>query len=221
MARMRVASGRRRWWRSSRPAEASELPAEDAVGLTRFAFQLRAGCGLRGEDGRDALIRREVRSTRPKTPKPRLRDILSRRKQWWKRSAERNRRDKGAVRDSRVGGAPHQVVGQGDRAAGSAVSQGAERERRTVREGGVVQRAGGGGYGGDAGGVSAGVGRIRRQAADGVGLAPWSSRQRNPRASLDSGRTRPGVPLSAARWNADLKEFYRDSRGKVKKVAGR
>ena len=118
-----------------------------------------------------------------------LRDILSRRKQLVdQRSAERNRRDKGAVRDARASVERH--IKWLDRAAGSAVSQGADPERRAVRQPGVVrERAGGGGT--RRRWPPAGVGPFdgKRLTAL-VGLAPWSR---------DSGAKRATARFAAGR----------------------
>ena len=162
-----------------------------------------------------------------------LRDILSRRKQLVdQRSAERNRLDKGAVRDARASVERHikwldKEIERLDRRYRKALSESSDLSAKAE----LYASAPG------VGELTAAtlvaylpeLGRFdgRRLTAL-VGLAPWSrdSGIKRGRRSIRGGRGRVRqalymAALSAARWNADLKEFYQGllARGKVKKVA--
>ena len=162
-----------------------------------------------------------------------LRDILSRRKQLVdQRSAERNRRDKGAVRDARASVERHikwldKEIERLDRRYRKALSESAELSAKAELYASVP-----------------GVGELTAAtlaaylpelgAFDGkrltalVGLAPWSrdSGAKRGYRSIRGGRGRVRqalymAALSATRWNADLSEFYQRllARGKRKMVA--
>ena len=202
-------------------------------------FARAAGCEAK-TDGIDARMLSECGerfALSPDAPEDAeaeaLRDILSRRKQLVdQRSAERNRRDKGAVRDARASVERRikwldKESERLDRRYRKALSESSELSAKAELYASAP-----------------GVGELTAAtlaaylpelgAFDGkrltalVGLAPWSRDSGIKRGyrSIRGGRGRVRqalymAALSAARWSADLKEFYQGllARGKVKKVA--
>ena len=198
-------------------------------------FARAAGCEAK-TDGMDARMLSECGERfdlSPDAPEDAeaeaLRDILSRRKQLVdQRSAELNRRDKGAVRDARASVERRikwldKEIERLDRRYRKAVSESSELSAKAELYASAP-----------------GVGELTAAylpelgAFDGkrltalVGLAPWSRDSGIKRGyrSIRGGRGRARqalcmAALSAARWSADLKEFYQGllARGKVKKVA--